>query len=88
MALPSSYLRVCCNQSVEESLAHLFLHCSFAQSCWSSIGLNIGQQDPFSTLDNLRAQLNVPFFVEIIILRSWGIWMQRNDYIFKGIQPN
>ena len=26
---------------------HLFLHCPFAQSCWSTIGLNVGHTDPF-----------------------------------------
>ena len=87
MALPS-YFCVCCNLSVEESISHLFLHCMFARSCWSSIGLNIGQSDPFTTLKQLRNQLNVPFFMEVIILMCWGIWMQRNDFIFKGIQPS
>ena len=87
MALPS-YFCVCFNLSVEESLAHLFLHWLFAQGCWSTIGLNVGQSDLFITLVNLRSQLNVPFFMEVIILMCWGIWMQRNDLIFKGIQPN
>ena len=67
---------------------HLFLHCPFAQSCWSTIGLNVGHTDPFPTLKYLRTQLNVPLFMEVIILLSWSIWMQRNDCIFKGIQPN
>ena len=72
MALPS-YSCVCCNASVEESLAHLFLHCPFAQGCWSAIGLNVGILDPFIALESLRIQLNVPFFMEIIILMCWGI---------------
>jgi len=87
MELPS-YLCVCCNRSVEESLSHLFLHCPFAQSCWNSIGLLIGRSDPYSSLENLRTQLGVPFFMEIIILMSWCIWMQRNDFIFKGLLPS
>jgi len=61
MALPS-YFCVCFNLSVEESLTHLFLHCPFAQGCWSTIGLNVEQSNPFTTLDILRNQLNVPFF--------------------------
>ena len=67
MALPS-YFCVCFNLSVEESLTHLFLHCPFAQGCWSTIGLNVEQSNPFTTLDILRNQLNVPFFMEVIIL--------------------
>jgi len=87
MVLPS-YFCVCCNQSVEESLSHLFIHCNFAQLCWSTIGLVVGQDDAFSTLENLKLLLRVPFFMDIIIIMSWCIWMQRNDYIFRNIQPS
>ena len=74
MELPS-YVCVCCSLSVEETLPHLFMHCSFAQSCWASIGLTIGMNGPFSSLENLRLQLGVPFFMEVIILMNWCIWM-------------
>ena len=26
--------------------------------------------------------------MDIIIVMCWCIWMQRNDHIFKGIQPS
>jgi hypothetical protein len=87
MELPS-YSCVCCNLGLEETLVHLFLHCPFAQSCWAILGLTIGDNDPYTTLEELQDQLAVPFFMEIIILLSWCIWMQRNDLIFKGIQPS
>ena len=86
MALPS-YSCVCCTLSVEESVFHLFINCPFAHLCWSSIGLVVGQDDAFITLENLRTQLGVPFFMDIIITMCWCIWMQRNDLIFRGIQP-
>jgi len=86
MALPS-YSCVCCNQSIEESLEHLFIHCNFAQLCWASIGVMVGFDDAFTTLENLKLQLAVPFFMEIIITMSWCIWMQRNDFIFRNIPP-
>ena len=86
MLLPD-YNCVCCLASVEETLMHLFIHCPFAQACWNSIGVIVVQADPFVTLDQLKNQLGVPFFMEIIIVMSWCIWMQRNDLIFKGIQP-
>ena len=44
--------------------------------------------DPFVTLEQFKLQLGVPFFMEIIVFMSWSIWMQQNDFIFKGIQPN
>ena len=82
------YFCVCCNQSVDETLTHVFIHYNFAQLCWSTIGLVVGQDDAFTTLENLKVQLGVPFFMDIIIIMSWCIWMQRNDYIFRSIQPS
>jgi hypothetical protein len=31
-----------------------------------------------------RRQLNVRFFMEIIILLCWSIWMSRNNLIFRN----
>ena len=67
---------------------HLFLECPFAQICWSKLKLQIGNSHPFSELESIRNQLNVPFFMDIIIMFNWCIWMQRNDLIFKGLQPH
>ena len=86
MVLPS-FTCVCCTLSVEELVCHLFINCPFAQLCWSSIGLVVGQDDAFTTLENLKIQLGVPFSMDIIITMCWCIWMQRNDLIFRGIQP-
>ena len=85
MILPD-YNCVLCPSTVEESLTHLFIHCPFSQACWASIGLNVSTDDPFDNLDQFKHQLVIPFFMEIIVLMSWSIWMQRNDFIFKGIQ--
>ena len=53
-----------------------------------SLGLIVGQNDPFATLDQLKIKLSVLFFMDIIIVMSWCIWMQRNYLIFKGILPS
>lgn len=87
MFLPD-YSCVTCLAAVEETLVHLFIHCPFAQSCWSLLGLQIGYGGAFDTLEQLKLQLGVPFFMEIIVLMCWCIWMQRNDLMFKGIQPS
>ena len=44
--------------------------------------------DPFECLDQFNQQLNMPFFMEIIIIMCWSIWKARNDLIFQGIQPS
>ena len=87
MILPS-FMCVCCNLNLEESMEHLFLECPFAQACWSTIQLQTGTSQPFVELESLRNQLNVPFFMDTVVLFSWCIWMQRNDFIFKGLQPH
>ena len=73
------YSCVFCPSTEDESLEHLFI------SCWAKIDLLVGDDDPFATLEHLKHQLGVPFFMDIIILMSWCIWMQRNDLTFKGI---
>ena len=82
------YSCVLCPSTSDESLEHLFIHCNFARACWASIGLMVGNDGPYITLEHFKQQLGVPFFMEIIILMSWCIWIQRNDLIFKGVQPS
>jgi hypothetical protein len=69
-----SYTCENCIWQKEETLYHLFLRCNFAKACWNSIGMNpprIAQPEEASA--NLKQQLNVPFFMEIIILMTWSI---------------
>jgi hypothetical protein len=37
---------------------------------------------------NIKTKLNVPFAMEIIISAGWGIWIIRNNKIFKNQVPN
>jgi hypothetical protein len=74
---------------LDESLAHLFLVCPFAIQCWAWINVQVDQSlSPFQILESFKAQLQVPFFMEIIILMSWAIWKIRNDNIFRQINPS
>jgi hypothetical protein len=82
MALPS-FECVLCSLQVEETLEHLFLECSFAQTAWGLLNLNpLGPL--FDTLESYKVQLGVNFFMDIIIMLSWCIWMERNDFILKA----
>ena len=82
MILPD-YNCVCCANQVEESSEHLFIHCPFAQSCWATLGIQVGQDDPFSTLEQIKLQLNVPFFMEIIILMCWWFLEEFNPQLLQ-----
>lgn len=69
-----SYDCVLCDSSVEETVDHFFLHYDLARECWNLLGLTVPQsQGPFQILENFKAQLNIPFFMEIIIIMSWSI---------------
>nr|TKW01373.1 hypothetical protein SEVIR_8G175700v2 [Setaria viridis] len=88
MALPS-YSCVLCQHDNEETLFHLLLQCPFAQECWINISLFANLTDePYTILTSFKTQLQVPFFMEIIVLMSWCIWMARNDWIFRNITPS
>ena len=79
---------LCCTLDVEETLSHLFLTCPFAQVCWIKLNVIFVETDPFMALEEVQNQLQIPFHMEVIILYCWSIWMQRNDYIFKGVPPS
>jgi len=75
------YSRLLCNLSVEETDEHRFLHCEFAKACWSLLGLVVPPSlDPFQIMKHFKAQLNVPFFMEIIIPLCWSLWSVRSIF--------
>ena len=78
------YNCVLSNSTLEESLIHLFLACPFSSSCWATLGLVIQQPaDPLGTLVSFKNQLQLPFFMKIIVTMCWAIWTIRNDVIFR-----
>jgi hypothetical protein len=82
-----SYNCVLCNHQVEETVDHLFLLCPFALECWNLIHIFIPLGAPCDVLYSFKDQLQVNFFMDIIILMCWTIWMARNDLILRGQQP-
>jgi hypothetical protein len=38
-------------------------------------------------LKETKRRFKGPCFTEVIILACWNIWKQRNNKIFKGMQP-
>lgn len=88
------YSCVLCGQHTFKTIDHLFLHCPFAQICqtyicptWAPNQLGI-QDEKQKEMDNIKSMLVFPFALGITILVSWAIWTTRNDYIFKGREPN
>jgi len=58
-----------CGEDIEEPLEDLFLHSSFASQCWSSLNLcsDLNLLSPLLISEIFRGNLQVPFFMEIII---------------------
>jgi hypothetical protein len=78
-----------CMHSVEETLQHLFLDCPFVATMWNTLGLIVHHTtDPLDIFVSFRTQLNVPFFMEIIISMCWAIWSVHNDSIFRHLAPS
>ncbi|TVT96950.1 hypothetical protein EJB05_57834, partial [Eragrostis curvula] len=76
-----------CIWQKEETL-HLFVKCNFAQQCWASIGLNVTTHLRIKHIIKwLKRKLVVPFYMDIIIMMSWSIWVSRNEWIFRNIDP-
>jgi hypothetical protein len=60
------------------------MDCPFAATMWNTLGLNVHHtDDPLDIIVSFRYQLNVPFFMKIIISMYWAIWSVRNDAIFR-----
>lgn len=77
------------NCQQEETLQHLFWTCCFAVQCWDIIcpsrQRNLSIMEAF---EDLKQKLQVPFYMEIIILAAWAIWITRNNIIFQSITPS
>jgi len=55
--------------------------------CWNLLGLaHLIQGDIFDGINLFKAQIQKPFFMEIIVAMFWAIWSARNDAIFKNLQ--
>lgn len=66
-----SFNCVLCNNNLEETFDHLFIHCDLVRLCWGLLGLMINSShSSFQNFENFRRQLNVPFFMEIIIIMT------------------
>jgi hypothetical protein len=78
---------VLCPLQSEETLEHLLLNRPFAVSCWNLLNPTVTSGEPFAVLLSFKVQLNLVFFMDIIIIMAWCIRMSRNDLISIGIQP-
>nr|TKW32264.1 hypothetical protein SEVIR_2G157300v2 [Setaria viridis] len=87
MNLESTTCEMCILKK-RETTAHLFLRCNFAKACWCLVGITYSSTRSITSIFNaIRRRLQLPFFMEIIILMTWSIWTTRNDWTFNNSAP-
>ncbi|CAN1336360.1 hypothetical protein LINPERPRIM_LOCUS37107 [Linum perenne] len=75
----------------EESVSHIFLHCSFVSPIWSRISsrLSIFGPMPATVADWISGWkgLNCDRPLRLVVLHSflWHVWLERNDVIFRDV---
>jgi hypothetical protein len=76
---------ILCLAGIDEDLDHLFFECSFSRRCWNKIGLHWNNDlSLFPRIAHARQQVNVPFFMEAVVIGAWEIWKLRNDRVFNN----
>ena len=78
-----------CSSGDIETRDHLFFECSFASSCWDSIGISWDLQR--GLVDRIYLSKTIfsgACFWEVFACSAWNIWKARNDYIFNLAQPS
>jgi hypothetical protein len=84
--LDSGYVCALCESQSIETRDHLFFECSFAQECWSIIGIHWEMTQPISARILAALQhFDGPCFMEIIACAAWNIWKIRNEWIMQGV---
>lgn len=70
---------------IDEDLDHLFFDCPFAKRCRNKIGIQWNTNlSLYPRLAHARQQLNIPFFMEAILIGAWEIRKIRDDKIFRS----
>ncbi|XP_010684738.2 uncharacterized protein LOC104899272 [Beta vulgaris subsp. vulgaris] len=90
---------ICCLcKTQEETATHLFRDCTISQRIWSSsMGISATQGTHLLISEWIKNFLNlfkkkkkdIGEDIEIDFISTiWGIWIHRNEVIFKGSSPN
>jgi hypothetical protein len=87
--LEEDYSCPLCHENIYETMMHLFFECSMATTRWFLIGIQWTVHDSISQmLIQKKAQLNIPFFMDLFMIAGWCIWKERNDLVFNGKPPS
>lgn len=87
--LEEGYSCVLCQNDIEETIDHLFFFCPASTARWFALGIIWDSNaDIHERLHTARQEFLQPFFMEIVMIAAWGIWNERNAFIFNKKVPN
>jgi hypothetical protein len=74
--------------SVEETMMHLLFYCPFSKDCWKLVNFQFADHLTVPQIFQAwKSLLKVEFALDLFVLFCWGIWMVRNDVIFRNKSP-
>jgi hypothetical protein len=76
------------NDTLNETIEHMFFYCSFARDCWTK--LNFTWDLSLSLGDRIIQAKNsngLDFFIEAALIAAWELWKVRNDKTFNRHEP-
>jgi len=75
--------------SEEETLMHLLFYCPFSKECWGLKNFHFADHLSISQIFQAwKGLIKVEFALDLFILFCWGIWMVRNDVVFRNRNPD
>jgi hypothetical protein len=87
--LNTGYNCLMCINPPEETIEHLLFYCPFSTLCWEKIGMSWHSNSERRTLiQKGKDQWQKPMYMEIMLISAWNIWKERNNLLFKGINPS
>jgi hypothetical protein len=78
-----------CGHHVEETVEHLFFHCSFSSVCWGK--LNIiwpSQGSRLELIAHLKTLHRRKMIMDIFLVATWSMWKERNNNYFRQVPPS
>ncbi|XP_073367668.1 uncharacterized protein [Aegilops tauschii subsp. strangulata] len=78
-----------CGQHVEETVEHLFFHCTFSTACWNKLNvLCPSQGNRLELMTHLKTLNPRKMIMEVFLVAAWSLWKERNNNYFRKVDPS
>lgn len=77
-----------CGSHTEETVEHLFFHCTFSTECWSIVDIQWSTHNHrLKLLEEAKETWTRPMFMDVFLVAAWSLWKERNNQYFRKIVP-